>query len=85
MGLVRHGILLASLLVIIYQDMAPRASCGVNACLESFVLTVHQLLLCHVRTSGSQLGPSQHRLEEGRVPLGIHPAILQQWKCHPRD
>jgi hypothetical protein len=40
-GLVCHGKLLASLLVIIYQDLAPRASRGVSAFLEPLMPVVH--------------------------------------------
>jgi hypothetical protein len=38
----------------------------------------------HVRMSESRLGPSQRHPEEGRVPPGVHPVILQQEKYHPR-
>jgi hypothetical protein len=46
-----HSKLLASLLVIIRQDIAPRASRGINSFLEPLLLAVHQQLLRHVRTS----------------------------------
>jgi hypothetical protein len=42
LGLIRHGKLLASLLVIICQDLAPRAFRGVSSFLEPLMLAVHQ-------------------------------------------
>jgi hypothetical protein len=41
-GLIHHGKLLASLHVIIRQDLAPRASRGVSAFVEPLMLVVHQ-------------------------------------------
>jgi hypothetical protein len=41
-GLVCHGKLSTSLLVIIRQDLAPRASCGVNSFLELLMPAIHQ-------------------------------------------
>jgi hypothetical protein len=37
-----------------------------------------------MRTLRSRLGPSQRCPEEGRVPLRVYPAFLQQEKYHPR-
>jgi hypothetical protein len=40
-GLIRYGKLPAGLFVIIYQDLAPRAACGVGLILEPLALVVH--------------------------------------------
>jgi hypothetical protein len=42
LGLIHHGKLLASLLVIICQDLAPQAFRGVSSFLEPLMPVVHQ-------------------------------------------
>jgi hypothetical protein len=76
-GPVRHGKLPVGLFVIICQDLAPRAPHRVSPILELDAPAVHQQLLCHMHLTVSRQGPSQRCLEEGRVPPGVHPTLLQ--------
>jgi hypothetical protein len=55
-------------------------SLSVSPFLVPLIMAVHQQLLGHMCTSGSQLGPSQHGAKEARVPPRIYSAILQQKK-----
>jgi hypothetical protein len=46
------------------------------------MLVVRQQLLGHLRMTMSRLGPGQRCTEDGRVPLGDYPTLLQQEKHH---
>jgi hypothetical protein len=63
--------------IIICKDMAHGASHRVGSLLVQLVLIVHQHLLGHMRVTRSRLGPSQRGTEEGVVPSGVYPTLLQ--------
>jgi hypothetical protein len=49
----------SGLLIIICQDLAPRAPRGVNSVLEPPTPVVHQQLSCNMHIAGNRLGRSQ--------------------------
>jgi hypothetical protein len=82
-GFVWHGKLLAYLPIIIRQDMAHGASHKIGTFMVRPVMIVLQQLSGHVHGIRSRLGLGQHCTEEGRVPPGVYPMLLQQKKHHP--